>query len=124
MRDLAQHIEHKRAEAECVCQRLRYEMDKLGFAPEVLIRKPNLEDAHFDLIKDPYTGTENLLCFWLDARGVQRQGRLQFNSDDSFYAEYDVIQAHPSRPQWFVEGVVAWGTVDNMKAEAKLLPQP
>ncbi len=124
MSELSRQIENKRAEAECVCQRLRHEIDKLGFAPDTLIHKPCFEEVHFELVKDPYTGTQNLLCFWLDARGIQRQGRLQFNSDDSFYAEYDVIQPHPSRPQWFVEGVSAWGTADNMKAEAKLLPQP
>ena len=53
-----------------------------------------------------------------------RIGRLQFNSDGTFYAEYDVVKNHPTKPKWFIEGITAWGKVDNIKAEAKLLPLP
>jgi len=37
-----------------------------------------------------------------------RIGRLQFNSDGTFYAEYDVVKTHPGKSKWFVEGVTAW----------------
>jgi len=64
-----------------------------------------------------------LACHWFNATNNQRLGRLQFNSDGSFYAEYDVLKPHPSKRQAFVESVTAWGKADAIKAEAKLLPQ-
>lgn len=108
--------------AECACQRLCEEINKLGFAAEDIKHYPCYDEARFELVKDPYTGTENLACYWFDAN-KQRLGRLQFNSDGSFYAEYDVVKPHPTKKQWFVEGVCAWGKADAIKAEAKLLPQ-
>jgi len=123
MSELAKHIDGQRGVGECVCQRLREEIDKLGFAAEAVSYFPHYDQARFELIKDPYTGAENLACYWFNASNNQRLGRLQFNSDGSFYAEYDIVKPHPSKRQWFVEGVSAWGKADNIKAEAKLLPQ-
>jgi hypothetical protein len=74
------------------------------------------------LIKDPYTGENNLTCYWYDTSKKQRLGRLQFNSDGTFYAEFDVVKPHPGKSKWFVEGVTAWGKAENIKSEAKLLP--
>jgi hypothetical protein len=51
-------------------------------------------------------------------------GQIQFNSDGSFYAEYDVVQPHPSKKQFFVEAINAWGHENNIKTEAKLLELP
>ena len=119
--NLAEHITTHRDLAECVCQRLGAEIDKLGFPAEESQRYPSYDDATFVLIKDPYTGDHNLTCYWYDERN-QRLGRLQFNSDGTFYAEYDVVKPHPGKPKWFVEGVTAWGKTDNIKSEAKLLP--
>ncbi|WP_019865594.1 hypothetical protein [Methylovulum miyakonense] len=123
MNGLAGQIDAKREVGEAVCQRLRAEIDKLGFAADAIIPYPHYGQAHFELVKDPYTGAENLAAYWFNASNNQRLGRLQFNSDGSFYAEYDVVKPHPSKKQWFVEGVSAWGKPDAMKAEAKLLPQ-
>ena len=78
----------------------------------------------YGFTKDPYTGEYNLSCYWYDEFNKQRIGRLQFNSDGTFYAEYDVIKTHPGKPSWFVEGVTAWGKAENIKAEAKLLQMP
>jgi len=121
--DLSEHITFNRPLAETVCQRLTDEIGKLGFAADEVKYYPVFDDASFVLIKDPYTGDHNLSCYWYDQSKSQRLGRLQFNSDGTFYAEYDVIKPHPSKTKWFVEGVTAWGNADNIKAEAKLLPQ-
>jgi hypothetical protein len=120
--ELSEHITFNRELAESVCQRLSDEINKLGFAASEIKRYPNYDDASFVLVKDPYTGEYNLACYWYDAFNKQRIGRLQFNSDGTFYAEYDVVKNHPAKPKWFVEGVTAWGKADNIKAEAKLLP--
>lgn len=122
--DLSAHISKNRDLAECVCQRLSDEINLLGFAEEEIKCFPVYDNASFVLIKDPYTGEHNLTGYWYDKSNKQRIGRLQFNSDGTFYAEYDVVKTHPARSNLFVEGVTAWGKAENIKAEAKLLPMP
>ena len=121
---LSEHIAFNRHLAECACQRLCEEINNLGFAAEEIKHYPSYDEASYVLIKDPYTGEHNLSCYWYDGSKTRRIGRLQFNSDGSFYAEYDVIKPHPGKSNWFVEAVTAWGNADNIKAEAKLLPMP
>ncbi|MDD5266382.1 MAG: hypothetical protein PHO08_04545 [Methylococcales bacterium] len=122
--ELSEHITVNRQQAENVCRRLTDEINKLGFAVAEIKNYPRYDEASFVLVKDPYTGEQNLSCFWYDRDNSQRIGRLQFNSDGSFYAEYDVVKTHPGKANWFVEGVAAWGKAENIKAEAKLLPMP
>ena len=122
--ELSEHITVNRHLAESVCQRLIEEINKLGFAEAEIKHYPNYDDARFELIKDPYAGVYNLTCYWYDEFNKQRIGRLQFNSDGTFYAEYDVVKTHPGKISWFVEGVTAWGKAGNIKAEAKLLQMP
>lgn len=122
--ELSEHITIKRQVAESVCRRLTDEINKLGFAAAEIQDYPSYDDATFVLIKDPYSGDQNLACYWYDDSKRQRLGSLQFNSDGTFYAEYDVVKPHPGKAKWFVEGVTAWGNVENIKAEAKLLPMP
>ncbi len=124
MMDLSEHVKRNRYLGECVCQRLNEEIIKLGFAATEIKHYPNYDDASYLLIKDPYTGEHNLMCHWYDDSKKQRIGSLQFNSDGSFYAEYDVVKTHPGKLSWFVEGVTAWGSAENIKAEPKLLPMP
>ncbi|MDP2902304.1 MAG: hypothetical protein Q8N96_04255 [Methylovulum sp.] len=121
--ELSEHVATNRPLAECACQRLNEEINKLGFSATDIKHYPHYDEASFVLIKDPFTGGQNLSCYWYDEL-KQRIGRLQFNSDGSFYAEFDVIKPHPSKAKWFVEGVTAWGNAGNIKAEAKLLPMP
>jgi hypothetical protein len=120
--ELSEHITLNRPLAESVCQRLNEEINKLGFQAAEIKNYPVYDEASFVLIKDPYTGEYNLAGYWYDPANKQRIGRLQFNSDGTFYAEYDVVKTHPTKSLWFVEGVTAWGKADNIKSEAKLLP--
>ena len=122
--ELSEHITVNRQLAESVCQRLGEEINKLGFAVAEIKRYPNYDDASFVLIKDPYTGEHNLACYWYDEFKKQRIGRLQFNSDGTFYAEYDVVKPHPTNTRRFVEGVTAWGKAEQIKSEPKLLEMP
>jgi hypothetical protein len=122
--DLSEHITLNRHLAECVCQRLSEEINMLGFAEAEIKHYPDYDDASYVLIKDPYTGEHNLTCHWYDELKKMRIGRLQFNSDGTFYAEYDVVKTHPGKSKWFVEGVTAWGKAENIKSEAKLLLMP
>jgi hypothetical protein len=58
---------------------------------------------------------------WRNARN-ERCGTLTINSDNSFYAEYDLFCPHPRDSRWFVEMVTAWGRGDLLRCEAKLIP--
>lgn len=122
--DLSSQINIKRDLGRSICQRLHDEINKLGFTPTEIKSYPIYDDACFELIKDPYTGGQNLTGYWYDEAKKQRIGRLQFNSDGTFYAEYDVVKLHPSKPTYFIEGVTAWGKAEQIKSEPKLLEIP
>lgn len=122
--DLSAHISINRPLAESICDRLTEEINELGFTKADIQHYPHYDDADFVLIKDPYSGEQNLACYWYDETKKQRIGRLQFNSDGTFYAEYDVVKPHPTKTNRFVEGVTAWGKAEQIKSEPKLLEMP
>jgi hypothetical protein len=122
--DISEHITLNQAFVEGICARLGEEIMKLGFSEAEIIRYPRQDEASYLLLKDPYTGQQNLACYWWDEAKKQRIGTLQLNSDGTFYAEYDVVKPHPGKANWFVEGVTAWGKADQIKSEAKLLAMP
>jgi hypothetical protein len=119
---LSEQITINRQLGEIICHRLFEEINKLGFTASDIPHFPNYDKASFALIKDPFTGQHNLTCRWYNPHNRQPIGSLQFNSDGTFYAEYDVVKIHPGKPKWFVESVTAWGNAANIKSEAKLLP--
>ncbi|OQK15950.1 hypothetical protein AU255_14735 [Methyloprofundus sedimenti] len=104
-----------------ICQEMLGAIFKLGFSFDDIAGCLVFDGAQFSLTKDPYTAEENLTGCWYDAH-KQRIGQIQFNSDASFYAEYDIVKPHPTSKQWFVEAMSAWGNADGIKTEAKLLP--
>lgn len=122
--NLSEHITINRQLAESICQRLTEEINELGFTKADIRHYPRYNDADFVLIKDPYSGEQNLACYWYDETKKQRIGRLQFNTDGTFYAEYDVVKPHPTKTNRFVEGVTAWGKAEQIKSEPKLLEMP
>lgn len=104
-----------------ICQSMLQAIEKMGFSELESMNKPIFDKAVFSLHQDPFTQEENLTGYWYDDY-QQRIGNIQFNSDGSFYAEYDIVRLHPSKKNWFVEAMSAWGTNGNIKTEAKLLP--
>lgn len=106
--------------AEDILQRLRDEVEKLGFdESEVMLTGPG--DAEYRLAKDPSNGEYSLVGDWRDTNGM-KIGNLMFHPDGSFFVEHDVVKTHPSNGKWFVEAVNAWGRGADIKAEARLLP--
>ncbi len=105
---------------ESVRAALEAEARRLGFAAGT-VAVPRLDTASCSLQRDDFSGTQTLVCAWLDKRG-QRTGSVVFHADGSFWAEYDVARPHPSDARWFVEAVTAWGRDGTLKAEARLLP--
>jgi hypothetical protein len=124
---LQAQIDAKRIIGVKICERLRAEIDKLGFPAGTMgttIDYPYYHLASFSLIQDPYTGAGNLTGYWnkRNNRRIERVGQLQFNSDGSFYAEYDIVKPHPTKAKWFIEAITVWGKEDTIKAEVRLLP--
>lgn len=121
--DIQQHIEAKRAYGKAVCQRIVEAIVKLGFPLKTQIHLPDYDAAEFSLVTDPYTQSQDLVGFWYSV-SRQRIGQIKFHGDGSFYAEFDVVQPHPSKKLLFVEAINAWGKVDNIKTDAKFIDLP
>jgi hypothetical protein len=121
--DPGPHIEARRAFGHAICQAIAEAIARLGFPLQTRIDLPSFDAAVFSLVTDPYTQSEDLVGYWYSA-GRQRIGQIRFHGDGSFYAEYDVVQPHPRKKQYFVEAINAWGREDNIKTEAKLLEVP
>jgi hypothetical protein len=103
-----------------VCKALELEVEKLGFEDGRII-EVDFDKASCRLESDTGSGEQSLLGEWRDARG-QMLGNFVFHADGSFFAEYDVVRAHPQRPRFFVEAVTAWGRHDTIKTEPRLIP--
>jgi len=118
--DLQTRWEEVRELGETICHVMAEEVKKLGLDSQAKTTAP-WERIRFELVNDPATGQTSLSGVWTDQRG-QRIGNIVFHCDGTFFAEYDVVQNHPSKPNWFVEAVNAWGKRDMIKAEPRLLP--
>lgn len=121
--DVQQQLAEKRDFGQLICERMSESIAKLGFSATTKLGQPNFDTAVFSLVTDPYTQSRDLVGYWYNA-AKQRVGQIKFHGDGSFYAEFDVVQPHPTKKQWFVEAINAWGQQDNIKTEAKLLDIP
>ncbi len=90
----------------------------IGAAPKI-----GLAAAGFTRVVDPSNQLPGYEGVWRNARN-ERCGSITFNSDGSFYAEYDLFCAHPRDSRWFVEMVTAWGRGNEVRSEAKLIQAP
>ena len=118
--ELQSRWEEVRELGENICRKMADEVKKLGLETQAQSTAP-WERVKFELVKDPATGLSSLSGTWTNQSG-HRIGNIVFHCDGTFYAEYDVVQKHPSKPQWFVEAINAWGKNDIIKAEPRLLP--
>lgn len=84
---------------------------------------PKIESAalQFTRVIDPGNQLPGYEGVWRNARN-ERCGGLTINSDNSFFAEYDLFCPHPQDTRWFVEMVTAWGREESLRCEAKLIP--
>lgn len=118
--NLAEKIFQNTVQAEMVCAALNRQILKLGFPPEradAAIGKR----LQYHLERDPLSGRDALVGVWMHPTSGYKQGTIIFHVDDSFFAEYDVLQPHPSKRKWFVEAVTVWGKGDDIKGDPRLL---
>lgn len=99
---------------------LRSKLTETG-VEDALIMIPPPEMAEYKLNIDPFDRSETLTGTWRNTTG-EKLGELLIRGDKGVYAEFDVIRNHPSDVRWFVEAVTAWGSLENMKSELRLLP--
>ncbi len=114
MSDIQQRVAAVQNLGQAVCDVMRTTLKKQGFS-DAQQRIHDFTVAKFEIVTDPYDKRESL-------KGVWNGGSIVIYSDGMVYAEMDIIQIHPNKPKWFVEGVIAWGYADNIKSELKLLP--
>ncbi len=114
-----QRLEQVRGLGESICAALMGEVRRLGFsAGEVALDA--LCEASFELSRDPASGEYSLVGTWRNRRGEQT-GCILFHADGTFFAEQDVVRAHPSDTRWFVEAVTAFGRAERITAEPRLM---
>ncbi|MFA6972592.1 MAG: hypothetical protein WC208_14510 [Gallionella sp.] len=87
-----------------------------GSAPQIMLAAVN-----FTRVIDPGNQLPGFEGVWRNARR-ERCGCLTFNSDGSFYAEYDLFCPHPYDARWFIEMVTAWGRADSVRVEVQMIP--
>lgn len=108
------------AQAARIVQILQQQAERfsaIGDAPKI-----SMDDIRFNCVTDPSNQQAGYEGIWRNRRG-DRCGSLTFNSDGSFYAEYDLFCPHPRDERWFVEMVTAWGAGEKLHSEVKLIPR-
>jgi hypothetical protein len=83
--------------------------------------KIDLSALQFTRVTDPGNLLPGYEGVWRNSRNA-RCGALTFNSDNSFFAEYDLFCPHPRDTRWFVEMVTVWGRDETLRCEVKLIP--
>jgi hypothetical protein len=110
-------------ELETLAERIVSELRKVAANFTATGATPNIELAavQFTRVIDPGNQLPGYEGVWRNARN-DRCGTLTINSDNSFYAEYDLFCAHPRDVRWFVEMATVWGNHASLRSEAKLIP--
>jgi hypothetical protein len=80
-----------------------------------------LDELTVNRVTDPGNQLPGYEGIWRNAAD-ERCGCLTFNSDGSFYAEYDLFCPHPTDTRWYVQMVTAWGREDSLRVEVQIIP--
>lgn len=81
----------------------------------------NASPSRAEVRVDGYDQSQALFLEWRSPSGGYL-GQLVVHGNGQSYAEFDVLQPHPQKPQWVVEAVVVWGPLAGLKSELRLLP--
>lgn len=102
-----------------ICESLQHEVTRHGL-PMLQI---SASDASYSVERDPCDQREVTVGIWRNAQGYQC-GEVRISEDGNLYAEHDVLQTLPTRPDFFVEAVTAWGQPSALKCELRLIAVP
>jgi hypothetical protein len=122
MEQLEQRVAEVAEQGRTLLAALREKVAQLNLTSgEVII--PPFESAQFTLEHDLYNGRQTLMASFYPSQ-YYRAGFLLFHSDGSCFAEYHVMQLHPSKPHWFIEAVEAWVRDGEIKTDTRLARMP
>ena len=119
---LSQSIEAATTRIERLRDAMAARLEEMGFGADQATPPP-VEALRFEFCPDPASGADSLVGVWRNRQG-ERVGEVIFHTDGSYYAEWDVVAPHPTRPRWFVEVITAWGRDGEVKADPRLLRAP
>lgn len=111
------------AELEALAERIVSALQKeaVNFTAAGATPKIELAALQFTRVIDPGNQLPGYEGVWRNERN-DRCGILTINSDNSFFAEYDLFCPHPRDTRWFVDMVTAWGNEESLRSEATLIP--
>lgn len=122
MEQLEQRVAESTEQGKALLAALREKLAKLNLAGEAVVI-PELDAAKFTLEYDLYNGQQTLMASFYPSQHY-RAGFLLFHSDGSCFAEYHVMQLHPTKPQQFVEAVEAWVRDGKIMTDIRLVAMP
>ncbi len=94
-----------------VCAALQKQVARLGLS---IGDEPTWSALVFHPEVDPYSKAESLVGQW---QGQPRTGLVTIFPDGRIFAEYQVLQAHPTRDDCYVESVQVWGRPGALKGD-------
>ena len=101
---------------------LQEKIDRLAL-PGDAINIPAYDTARFTLENDLYNGKQTLRAAFFPSPHYCI-GFLLFHSDGSSFAEYHVMQQHPTRPALFIEAVEAWVRDGQIQTDTRMALMP
>lgn len=120
MSELQSRIECLHMIGDQLCQSMIDYLLKMGIENRRLPRI-GLDALRYSELRDPYSGELSLHGEWRNASGVLC-GSLDYRTDGTLYLEHDVLQAHPTDKRWIIEAITAWGSIDSLRTEPRLIP--
>lgn len=120
--ELEQRVAGAAEQGRALLAALRDKVGTLDLTGEEVVI-PEFESAKFTLEHDLYNGQQTLMGSFYPSQHY-RAGFLLFHSDGSCFAEYHVMQLHPSKPKWFIEAVEAWVRNGQIMTDIRLVAMP
>ena len=118
MNDLS--CESIRSEIGGLCTVFRNVLLDMGFE-ESSLSFAELDGCKLATVTDQLAGEERITGRWLDDQGLQIAHFIRY-ANGSLFAEHEVAQPHPQRPEMFVELLEVWGQPGSLKHDLRLLP--
>ncbi len=122
MEQLEQRVAEVAEQGRTLLAALREKVGGLKLTGEEVVIPP-FEEAKFTLEYDLYNGKQTLMASFYPSQ-YYRAGFLLFHSDGSCFAEYHVMQLHPTKPHLFIEAVEAWVRDGEIKTDTRQAPMP
>lgn len=110
--------EQENALIHAAWQRMLELLHPLNLRPDLPSTPPDFQQSERRI--DPYDGSSAFYGFWTFS-SWGGSGNVILHAEGKIFMEVDVLQPHPKRSIFFVEGVTVWGTGDALKADLKLL---